>query len=342
LTGRPVVGLSFAANYAVTGSGVQGYRSVNLAIHVLCALVLMGVVRQTLRGPRVSAWFRERADGLAFAVALLWAVHPLGTEVVGYLTQRTESMMALWFLIALYASIRALDARRRARWSLIAVAACLAGTGSKETIATAPLAVMLYDRIFAFDSFREAWRSRQVLYLGLMASWIVLGVGVALASREFSGGYSSTAVSVWGYLLNQAVVVTHYVRLAFWPDALVAFYGWAKPATIAAVWPQAVFITVLLAGTVVLLIRKPMLGFLAAWFFLTLAPSSSVLPIAAEVGADRRMYLPLIGVIALAVVVVAKLRLSGPVLVALLIAGATALSARTVTRNHEYRSELAL
>ena len=80
LAGRPVASLSFALNHAVGGLDVGGYHAVNLALHVLCAWLVYGVVRRILSA-RPSA---PSTDGVALATALLWAVHPLATEAVVY------------------------------------------------------------------------------------------------------------------------------------------------------------------------------------------------------------------------------------------------------------------
>ena len=90
--------------------------------------------------------------------------------------------------------------------------------------------------------------------------------------------------------------------LAVWPRGLVANYGWPRPLTLADVWPHALFLLALLSATIVHCVGFPPIGFLAAWFFMTLAPTSSIVPIATEVGAERRMYLPLIPLVVLAVV----------------------------------------
>jgi protein O-mannosyl-transferase len=82
----------------------------------------------------------------------------------------------------------------------------------------------------------------------------------------------------------------------------VSNYGWPAPLTLADVLPQAAIVCALLAATLAATFRWPAVGFAGCWFFLTLAPTSSVVPIATEVGAERRMYLPLVALIALAVV----------------------------------------
>ena len=103
--GRPLVNFSFALNWAVGGPDVRGYHVLNLAIHVLAALALFGVVRRTLRSRPLAARFAAYATPLAFAAAVLWVLHPLQTESVTYVAQRAESLAGLCLLLTLYASI---------------------------------------------------------------------------------------------------------------------------------------------------------------------------------------------------------------------------------------------
>src|SRR5262249_17439405 len=94
--GRPIVNLSFALNYALGRLNVAGSHAANILIHLACALALFGVVRRTLDLPSMPARLRDGSLDLACAVALVWVVHPLNSEAVDYVTQRTESMMALF------------------------------------------------------------------------------------------------------------------------------------------------------------------------------------------------------------------------------------------------------
>ena len=104
--GRPLLSLSLALNHAVSGDDAWSYHLANLGIHVLAALVLFGIVSRTL-AYRPAA-FPAGADRVlpAFAAALIWAVHPLLTEAVTYVSQRSESLMGLFYLLTLYAFIR--------------------------------------------------------------------------------------------------------------------------------------------------------------------------------------------------------------------------------------------
>jgi len=103
---RPVVNYSFALNYHFGGLSVRGYHIVNVVLHFLSALLLFATVRRTLRLPYFAGSFNSAAGWLAFAVALLWSLHPLNTEAVEYTTQRTELMMALFYLATFYCALR--------------------------------------------------------------------------------------------------------------------------------------------------------------------------------------------------------------------------------------------
>ena len=342
VAGRPVVNVSFAVNYALDGRQVEGYRLTNIGIHVLCALVLFGLARRT-----------ALSVNLAFAVALLWALHPLGSEAVNYVTQRTESLMALFYLLTLYCARRAFDSEGAGgRWEVLAVIACALGMASKESMVTAPLAVLLYDCVlvrrsfsgggFLFESLRAALRSRRRLYFGLAATWVLLGALVASAPRNLSAGFTAHDADPWTYLLNQAVMITRYLRLSLWPRDLVLYYGWPLPMTVTDVLPQALLVLGLVALTVVALYRAPRVGILGAWFFLTLAPTSSILPIATEVGAERRMYLPLIAVVALSVTAWVRYVRPATLHPVGLAVAALLLGSATYARTNEYTSSLRL
>src|ERR1700681_3616220 len=87
VAGRPLVNVSFAINYAIGGLGTSGYHSVNVGFHLLCGLLIFGVVRRTLELPGLKKRFGPWSTHLAFGVALLWTLHPLNSEAVTYVTQ---------------------------------------------------------------------------------------------------------------------------------------------------------------------------------------------------------------------------------------------------------------
>lgn len=366
--GRPLLNLSLALNYQLGGTRVWGYHLFNLLVHAGAALLLYGIVRRTLqrkaarrsgvgvaatgRQPWESPWSGPEGGLVAFFSALLWAVHPLQTAAVTYVVQRAESLMGLFYLLTLYGFIRYTEppdsaGRSRGVWAGIAVLACLLGMATKEVMVSAPLMVLWYDRTFVAGSLRAAWSRRRGLYLGFGATWLVLAILVAgTHGRGGSAGYD--AAGIWPYLLTQCRAIVHYLRLAFWPAGLVFDYGAALVRHPGEVLGQGVILTLLLGGTLYALRRHPAIGFLALWFFILLAPSSSLLPIVTEPVAEHRMYLPLAAVSVLAAAAGLALlgrwspRYARIAFCGLGLAAGFSLGAATLFRNRDYRSELML
>jgi tetratricopeptide (TPR) repeat protein len=342
VTNRPVINFSFAINYALGGFDVRGYHAGNLAIHLCAALALFGIVRRTLRQSVLRPRFGDQARPIAFVAALWWMLHPLQTESVICVVQRTESLMGLFYLLTLYAAIRAMESLRPLRWQILAFAACLAGMASKEVMVSAPLIVLLYDRTFVAGTFRAAWDRRKWSYLSLGATWILLAwlvFGMGRGNRGGTCGFTAE-LTWWTYLCTQAEGIVRYLKLSIWPHPLVLDYGTyiaRNPAVIASCF---LFLGALGVATVVALWRRPVWGFVGVWFFAILAPSSSVLPLVTQTLAEHRMYLPLAAVVTL--VVLGLFRLSGRHGLYVGTALAVALGGLTVRRNADYRSAVAI
>jgi tetratricopeptide (TPR) repeat protein len=342
LSGRPVAALSFAIDRALSDDGSpSAYHATNLAIHLAAALLVFGITRRTLLTPALRDRFGHAATTLAAIVALVFVAHPLQTGSVTYIVQRVESLMGLFYLATLYCAIRALEGRDRggsraapALWSSASVVACALGMGTKEVMVTAPLIVILWDYLFARD--RSA--GRKPLYAGLVATWSILAVLVAGGHRSSAVGFGFAEWPWWRYLMTQAQVVTHYLRLAIVPTPLVLDYEWPAATALAQVALPAVFLSALIASTAWGLVRRAPAAFAGAWFFLILAPSSSVLPIVTEVAAEHRMYLPVAGVVALAVLALFSTTRRVPKWAGLLAASAAVIlfARMTYQRNADY------
>jgi tetratricopeptide (TPR) repeat protein len=352
--GRPIVSLTLALNFAAGGRSVWGYHAVNVALHLMCALLLFGIVRRTLDGARLRERYGRQAEWLALAVALIWVVHPLQTESVTYIIQRTELLMGLFLLLTLYCVLRGDGSVRPRAWYAAAVLACALGMGSKEVMAVAPLLVFLYDWIFLSGSFRRAWQQRGSLYMVLAGTWMILVALVAASPRQ-AAGFRFASLSPLAYLLTEAGVIVHYLRLCFWPDPLVIDYlDWPIVRSLSDAVSSVFLVLALLGGSIWALLRRRPLGFVGGWFFLILAPTSSFLPILGEVAAERRMYMPLAAVVVVSVLaahwVLTELfsgdrrndRLRGWIGALLLSGVVFVLGALTVRRNEDYRSELSI
>ena len=324
--GRPLVNLSFAFNYAISGTVAWSYHAVNLAIHALAALTLFGLLRRTLESFRTPS-----APLVAVSAALLWAVHPLQTESVTYLAQRTESLMGLLLLATLY-----FFQRQQFFWSFIA---CALGMATKEVMVVAPLLVVLYDRTFVAGSFRAGWERNSKFYVALASTWLLLAFLVLGAGNRGGTIGSAAGVTPWDYALCQSRAVLHYARLALWPSPLIFDYG-QDFIPLATAAPYLVVDLALLAATGYALWRRPALGFLGTWYFLILAPTSSIVGGTRQMLAEHRIYLSLAALTVLAAL--AAQRTFGRRWWLAPICAATALGAATIHRNTDYASAINL
>ena len=340
-TSRPVVQLSLALNYAVGGLDVCGYHLFNLVVHVLAGLTLYGIVRRTLVGERLRSRYAQPAAGLALAMAVLWLLHPLQTESVTYIIQRAESMMGLFYFLTLYCVIRGAEPADGRLWYPAAVLACALGMASKPVMVTAPLMILLYDRAFLTNSFREALRRRGWLYSGLAATWALLPVLLRNGSAEWktTAGFAYQGVRPSEYALTQPGVILHYLRLSVWPHPLLLSHGWPVAKSWMSILPPTVVVAILVAATAWAWRRHPACGFVGAWFFLILAPTSSFIPLY-DLIYEHRMYLPLAAVVS--VVVLGLYSLAGRQSFAAFVVMATGLGFLTWRRNQDYRSEIAM
>ena len=341
VAGRPLVNLSLALNHAWGGFQVEGYHLFNLTIHLLSGLLLYGLVRRTLLAPVFGGAYAAKARGVGWLTALLWLVHPLLTESVTCVIQRTESLLGLFYLATLYASVRAMTAERPRGWMVAAFFLCLAGMATKEVMVSAPLLILLYDRTFVTGSFAAAWRRRQGFYFALLTTWGLLG-WLVLRGGGTRGGTCgfNTSVTWWQYLFTSFEAICRYLKLSVWPHPLVMDYGTYVARNPAVIIPCGLLVVGLGLATVQALWRRPVWGFIGAWFFVLLAPSSSFLPLATQTMAEHRMYLPLIAPVLLFTLGLQHWFGRRALLVG---AGcALLLTALTVVRNHDYRSVVAI
>ncbi len=358
VSGRPIVNVSLAINYQFGGLDVSGYHVVNITIHILCALMLYGIIRRTLLGEALKDRFKPSAGWLACLCSLVWLVHPMQSECVNYLIQRTELIMALFYLLTLYAAIRA--EQGGTGWVIAAVSSCALGMASKEVMVTAPVIVLLYDWSFRSQPFRRIWRCRWPLYTGLAATWLILATIMATGPRSDSIGFDQNVTGL-DYALNQCVMFIEYLHIAIWPHPLVLDYGVPQPRSFTAIMPHFIVVMALAILTTACFIRRPKLGFLGVWIFVILSPTSSFVPISTEVGAERRMYLPLAAVIVLIVIFVQWLirrvhptqhgsrdnnppsqRFTYGLTMVLPIVAIIGLSSLTFQRNRDYQSEITI
>lgn len=303
ISGRPVSNLSFALSWALSGDRPWGHHAVNLLIHVLCSLCVLLIMRQALSLPAFAPIFPGRNLFVSFSCALIFSLHPLCIQAVTYITQRIESLMALFFLLTFFFALKGFAGKGKIFWHLASVLCLFLGAGTKEPIVVAPFLVLLFDWRFATRSLGRALRGSPLLYTGYAAGlgflfWLVLGGGTA--ELAYAG---TEKFSAWQYLAFQPIVLCLYLARSFWPAGLSFDYGWPSDGTFGWPWPApgqlvfaAAFLLILAMAAIYGLYRRNGLAFGWAWFFAVLTPTSSILPLYC-LAAEQRMYLPLAGIV---------------------------------------------
>jgi len=353
LAGRPVVNFSLAVNYAISGTAVWSYHLVNLLIHLLATVTFFGIVRFTTESIGDKDGQRDGLPWVAAGCALIWGLHPLQTQAVTYVIQRCESLMALFLMLTLYASLVGWRPKASNRWHLLAVLFFLLAVGSKESAVMAPFILLAYEWVFRKNDPVEAVRESPVLYAGLTFGTL-LAIAISLTGNTWVTRTESTPISAVTYWITQCQVILHYLYMAIWPANLVIDYGWPA-ATIGEAWLDVAAILTLIGLFAWALCKRQAIGFLGACFFLFLAPTSLIpLPDSAF---EHRMYLPLAALILLAAataslgyeyVKVSNLKVISTresrrkIAVTVVVSLALTLGVLTFQRNHDYRSEMAI
>lgn len=267
VAGRPLVNFSLALNFAVSGLEVWSYHLLNLVVHLGNSLLLYGILGRTLRRILMGG-DESTARVLAFAATLLWMVHPLLTESVTYVVQRTELLMGFFMLLTLFCVCRGAESSRPHAWYVGAVTACFWGMGCKETMVVTPILVLAYDSLFLSPSWRVALRRRWGLYAGLAASWAPLAFLVAHGYHHEVAGFHFPEMTPWDYAKTQCGVLLYYLRLSLWPHPLVLDYSdWPIARAAADFAVPGLVVLALLVATGFGWSYRVGASFLGVWFF---------------------------------------------------------------------------
>lgn len=282
---RPLVSLSYFLEHQLWGLNPAGYHLTNLLLHLAVTLSLFWVCRLLFREPL-----------LAFLAGLVFALHPVHTESVAFISGRTDLFAALFFLLGFGLYVRA---RAETRWgwpdagALLAFALALL---SKEVAVTFPLVLILYEVLFRTG---PAGSSRVRVLLRQLPFWGVLA-GYLLLRALILGTFLSRGVqldSAYSRILTGVKALAAYLRLTVVPYPLNAQHMFFVPTT----WLEPAFLAslglVLVALTATLLAahRSGRVAFAGLWFFVTLLPTASLLFGSGTMMAERFLYLPSVG-----------------------------------------------
>lgn len=288
---RPLLKLSYALNWQ-SGFALAGMHAVNLGLHALNAVLVFALLRRLA--------LRVGPSGLTAPLigALLFALHPVQTEAVTYLSGRSCSLSALFALASLLAweagRAQARGARRTVLTSLVSPLLLLLALCAKETAMVVPAAVVL----LAMCDARRRTRWRDALAAAAPHALVLIAVGLLAATVPRYWMLLESSLAVRGIGVN---LMTQLHGIAWLTGQLVMPWRLNADPALAVVdsWTPATISLAIACGLVLAIAaaslrRRPAVSFGIFWFFLWLAPTNSVLP-RLDIANDRELYLALIG-----------------------------------------------
>ncbi len=296
---RPIINVSLLLNYRLSGLNVVGWHIVNIAFHVANSIFVYLLILWTLTLPSLSERFGHRARRMALFGALLFGVHPVQTEAVTYIISRTELIAAFFYLASFLFFIKGATTKKFPYFIGSFVMALLA-MGSKEWAVTLPAMILLYDFLFLSDSKVKTVLTRLPAHVLVMLSWGWLIYNMSTTSMS-GAGFSvvgTNSITPWNYLFTSFNVLWTYIRLLFLPVHQNLDYEYPMAMTLFEFPTLLSFIGhVLVAGAAFWLYRSKkwmLIPFGVAWFYITLSPTQSFVPILDKIF-EHRVYLPSVG-----------------------------------------------
>lgn len=294
------------------------YRFFNLSFHITTGILIFLVTYKAFSRLKKESYFGKRALPISFITTLLFLVHPVQTQTVSYVIQGQLEGLAGMFtmLLALlflhWTTIK--NTALKVIGALCIYAILFVGCGTKEIIVVSPLMLLLFDWFFVAQGNWKDLRKRALFYAGYIGTiyyyfgfqimqgssknWIkkeMLYVDKKVTSNigNVITQHAGQEITRWGYCISQFKVILHYLWIFLWPFSISVDYDWKMahdfftPEVIA----PLLFLILISAGIAALLYKNKTspIAFGALWFFVGIAPRSSIIP-STELVADYKTY----------------------------------------------------
>jgi Flp pilus assembly protein TadD len=290
---RHVIYFSFKLNQSLSGLNSLSYHLTNIMFHFLSSATILIIAFKTFR--KRTQWEGNAALGLAITISFLFALHPLHTEAITYLSGRASGIGGFFFLLSLLFFIMGSERGRDLNIPLFYSLALLAfglALLSKETTLTFPLIAILYDLCFMRN---ENWRPFKGRLL-----FIYFPIFVFIGAFFFFTQMISDLALRWlgkldvDYALTQSRIIGYALKVFIFPINLTFDYDFPPH------WAEFRFVPVLIWLFVLFAVIKnfrkisPVVTFALLWFLITLSPTNSFLP-RTDLLSERNLYLTSIG-----------------------------------------------
>lgn len=291
---RPLLHISFMLSYYFFGLAPWGFHLVNILLHAGITVLVFFISSRLFRTADPSASSFSRF--LPFIAAVLFAVHPIHTEVVDWVGGVTDLSFSLFILLALYLYILSADRGVHQKgFYLLSVASFFLATLCKEPALTFPIILAAYDYAFSREALRPLdYLKRYSPYLGVAAVYIILRVN---ALGGFAPIRRHSELSAYEYLINALPLFRQYLGKLLLPTHLNAYHSFSPISSI--LEPSGLLslaASMLFAIAVLLALKKSRPVFFAlALVLVPLLPALYIPGAGENTFAERYLYLPSFG-----------------------------------------------
>ncbi|HXH50609.1 MAG TPA: tetratricopeptide repeat protein [Terriglobia bacterium] len=276
---RPLQFASYWMLYRIGGPNPAAFHLLNLLVYGASVWLVYRLGRK---------FFNNEA--VAFAGALLWALHPVHVEAVAWISALPDVGFAFLILLSLLYFVQAeQNGEKRRQYHLVGVLFFFAGLFFKEMALSFPFLLLAY---WFFLGKQERWSRRLLHWLPYWAATVVY-----LAARHQALGYFTQSRQLWKIPLHVAEAALGLLgqdtKILFWPVHLNVFRMFYLGPSLYSPWPWITLLCV--GGTLWLRKRDPLLAFLIVWWPVTLLPVLDIRQLSFPLLADRFLYFPSVG-----------------------------------------------
>ncbi len=304
---RFVLYFTLSVNYAIHDNGVEGYHITNLLIHILNAIIFYWILRMLLALPYFKHKLISRySNSVSLIAAILFVCHPIQVNAVTYIVQRTASLAACFYLLAIYFFIRYRTSDKLYHLLLTFLFTVIA-MFTKENTITIPFMLFLIEIMFFLKDGRTSNIKRAFMFLLLFATVpIIPGTNLLLKGYSQSDPNvtfkASTSMDRFHYFFTQLNVILLYIRIMFLPYGQNFDYSNDFPIS-ATIWDNHSYISFIILIAIGIFSlktykRNRLVSFGIMWFFIGLAVESSFISIK-DVYFEHRLYFPAAGFVML-------------------------------------------
>ncbi|HCN36418.1 MAG TPA: hypothetical protein DIS94_01720 [Bacteroidetes bacterium] len=290
---RPVVSTSYNIDYAIWGLNPFGFHLTNIIIHLIATLILFRLLQLIFIK-------QKNVNLIALLGTLIFAVHPIHTEAVSWVSGRTDSFFTIFFFASFLYYLKYTGypdfENKNNKYLYISLIYFAFGLLTKEMIVTLPVILIFFDYTFRQKSFKELLSNyKNYLYFFILTVVYLIIRYLALKDIPDRNSYmyfiGDNIITVFATMIKTIPV---YFKLLFYPHPLLYHYNGYLPDSNSLLEFNVIFSIIFVAGLLFFAFRSrkdfPVLSFCIFFFLISLLPVMNIIP-TMNLMAERFLYL---------------------------------------------------